>query len=155
LGQIHVAAAAQTEDGVRLEFVGHAQTSIRCPKRWLRLAAWEHLNRHPAVTQGRGYFIHQAGLLEDGIGHDQDPRCMQPLGHLPQLANGIAPKKQLTCRMKRPGLTHAETPQCSGTRCDVRLLVPQVVSETVSRNSPECYNSDQRPSEDILRWLGN
>ena len=65
LGQVHVAAAAEAEDGVGPEVAGRGDGGRGGPQRRLRLAAGEDLDRDARLAQRGVDRLDQAGLEQD------------------------------------------------------------------------------------------
>ena len=111
LGQVHVAAAAEAEDGVG--------PKLRGRPRWRRRRRAcdgsgsppeKTSTATPASLSGACTRLDEAGLDEDRIGDEQDAASAETAGDVAELAGGIAAEEQLAGGVEGPGGAHGELP---------------------------------------------
>src|SRR5262249_6846254 len=106
LRQVHVAAAAQTEQGIGRELPSCRNAGICSSKRRLRLSARKHFYQHTGFAQRHMDLLDDACLNEDSIGHDEDAFGPQPTRDFAELPGGVLTEEKLAGRMKGPSGAH-------------------------------------------------
>ena len=105
LGQVHVAAAAQTDQAVGFEPAGMRDARLGHSQRGLRFATGEHVELR-RVAQRRSHLAANARVDQPRVGDDQNPPQAQAAGDRAELCDRARAKDDLSGRSERPRRAH-------------------------------------------------
>ena len=107
LGEVHVAAAAEAKDGVRIELAGGGVALAGGEQRRFRFAAGENLDGDTSFIERGVDVFDEAGFEQDWIGDDQNALEAVADSDLAELLAGIGAEDERAGSMKIPGGAHA------------------------------------------------
>ena len=108
LGQVHVAAAAEADDGVGPKRRGRQRCASAAARSDGSGSPPEKTSTAtPASLSGGMHRLDEAGLEQDRIGDDQAALDVALHGDFAELANRVAAEQQLAGGVKGPGGAHA------------------------------------------------
>ena len=92
-GNVHIAAAPQTQKQIGLEVTGHGDRVVDGVNRWFRLTTVKDLDTHVRTSQRGADLIDQPRFDECLVGDDEHSAGFHSSGDLTQLADGAAAKQ--------------------------------------------------------------
>ncbi len=106
LGQVHVAAAAQADEGVGPVVAGGGDALVGRLQRRLGLAAGEDLDGDAGLAERGVDRLEEPGLEDQRVGDDQGALDALAHGQVAELAGGAAAEQQVRRGVERPGGAH-------------------------------------------------
>ncbi len=110
LGEVHVAAAAESEHGVGPKFAAARDRRRGGAHGRLRFAAGEHLDHDARFAERNVDRFDESGLDKNGVGDEQDAADSEPAGDVAELLGGVPAENQLAGGVERPGGAHEVPP---------------------------------------------